>query len=86
VAISPHHYYHWDHTWKIQGPLEIFQHKVGIFDRNGPYSLDGFRGSGSDFLPEFKKHIEDGKRSFAHLTSCMVRKPTICRSNFASSA
>ncbi|MEZ5833410.1 MAG: hypothetical protein R3D05_19735, partial [Dongiaceae bacterium] len=20
VAISPHYYYHWDHTWKIQGP------------------------------------------------------------------
>jgi len=61
VAISPHHYYPWDHDWKIQGPLEIFQHQVGIFDRKGPYTLDGFRGSGADFLPEFKQYIEDGK-------------------------
>ncbi|SDA96755.1 isochorismatase family cysteine hydrolase [Sinorhizobium sp. NFACC03] len=61
VAISPHHYYPWDHDWKIQGPLEVFQHQVGIFDRKGPYTLDGFRGSGADFLPEFKQYIEDGK-------------------------
>lgn len=61
VAISPHHYYHWDHDWKIQGPLEVFQHQIGIFDREGPYTLDGFRGSGADFLPEFKQYIEDGK-------------------------
>jgi nicotinamidase-related amidase len=61
VAISPHYYYHWDHTWKFQAPLEVFQHKLGIFDRKGPYTLDGFRGSGSDFLPEFKKYIEDGQ-------------------------
>lgn len=61
VAISPHHYYHWDHTWKFQAPLEIFQHKIGIFDRKGPYTLDGFRGSGADFLPEFKEYIEDGE-------------------------
>ncbi|KQY60890.1 isochorismatase family protein [Ensifer sp. T173] len=61
VAISPHYYYHWDHSWKIQGPLEVFQHKVGIFDRKGPYTQDGFRGSGADFLPEFKAYIEDGK-------------------------
>jgi nicotinamidase-related amidase len=65
VAISPHHYYHWDHTWKIQGPLEIFQHEIGIFDRKGPYTLDGFRNSGADFLPEFKRYIEDGKTIIA---------------------
>jgi nicotinamidase-related amidase len=61
VAISPHYYYPWDHNWKIQGPLEVFQHQIGIFDRKGPYTLDGFRGSGADFLPEFKEYIEDGK-------------------------
>jgi nicotinamidase-related amidase len=61
VAISPHYYYHWDHTWKVQGPLEVLQHKLGIFDREGPYTLDGFRGSGADFLPEFKQYIEDGQ-------------------------
>jgi nicotinamidase-related amidase len=61
VAISPHYYYQWDHMWKIQGPLEVFQHQIGLFDRKGPYTLDGFRDSGADFLPEFKKYIEDGK-------------------------
>jgi nicotinamidase-related amidase len=65
VAISPHHYYKWDHTWKVQGPLEIFQHDIGVFDRKGPYTLDGFEGSGADFLPEFKKYIEDDKTIIA---------------------
>lgn len=65
VAISPHHYYLWDHSWRVQGPLEIFQHDVGIFDRKGPYTMDGFEGSGADFLPEFKKYIFDGKTIIA---------------------
>lgn len=65
VALSPHHYYKWDHTWKVQGPLEIFQHELGIFDRKGPYTLEGFEGSGADFLPRFKKYIEDGKTIIA---------------------
>lgn len=65
VAISPHHYYKWDHSWKVQGPLEIFQHDAGIFDRKGPYTLEGFEGSGADFLPLYKKYIEDGKTIIA---------------------
>ncbi len=65
VAISPHHYYHWDHTWKVQGPLEIFQHDIGVFDRKGPYTLEGFEGSGADFLPAFKKYIYDDKTMIA---------------------
>lgn len=65
VAISPHHYYKWDHSWKVQGPLEIFQHDAGIFDRKGPYTLEGFEGSGADFLPQFKKHIHDGQTIIA---------------------
>ncbi|WP_420138922.1 isochorismatase family cysteine hydrolase [Sphingomonas sp.] len=65
VAISPHHYYHWDHQWRVQGPLEIFQHDAGLFDRAGPYTLDGFEGSGADFLPAFKPFIFDGKTVIA---------------------
>lgn len=61
VAVSPHYYYGWDHRWKVHGPLEVFQHDAGAFDRAGPYSLDGFRESGADFMPEFKPYIEDGK-------------------------
>ncbi len=65
VAISPHHYYHWDHEWRVQGPLEVFQHDAGIFDRKGPYTLERFEGSGADFLPAFKKYIYDDKTIIA---------------------
>ncbi|AHE52494.1 isochorismatase family cysteine hydrolase [Sphingomonas sanxanigenens] len=65
VAISPHHYYRWDHQWRVQGPLEIFQHDIGVFDRKGPYTLEGFEGSGADFLAEFKPYILDGKTIIA---------------------
>ncbi|GGF86003.1 isochorismatase [Azorhizobium oxalatiphilum] len=61
VAVSPHYYYCWDHHWRFGGPLEHFQHKVGAFDRKGPYTVEGFRASGADFMPEFKPFIEDGK-------------------------
>lgn len=61
VSISPHYYYPHDHAWKHGGPAEIFQHKIKIFDRPSALSLDGFRGSGADFMPEFKQYIEDGK-------------------------
>lgn len=61
VAISPHYYYGWDHHWRCQAPLEKFQHDGGVFDRNGPYTVDGFRGSGADFIEELKPFIEDGR-------------------------
>lgn len=61
VAVSPHYYYDWDHHWRWQAPLERFQHDVGAFDRSGPYTVDDFRGSGADFMPEFKPFIEDGR-------------------------
>ncbi|WP_226573880.1 isochorismatase family protein [Acuticoccus sediminis] len=61
VVISPHYYYPWDHQWKFGGPLEILQHDLGMFDRKGPLTLDGFEGSGAEFMPELKPFIEDGK-------------------------
>ncbi len=61
VAISPHYYYPHDHTWKFGGPAEIFQHQIKIFDRKDPLNVDNFKGSGADFMPEFKPFIEDGK-------------------------
>lgn len=61
VAISPHYYYPHDHRWQFGGPAEIFQHRIKVFDRPSPLTMDGFRGSGADFLPEFKPYIEDGK-------------------------
>ncbi len=36
-------------------------HKLGMFDRKGPYTVEGFEGSGADFMPQYKKYIHDGK-------------------------
>jgi nicotinamidase-related amidase len=60
VAISPHYYFPHDHKWKVAGPAEMFQHAVGMFDRPGALTLEGFRDSGADFMPELKPYIEDG--------------------------
>jgi biuret amidohydrolase len=61
LFISPHHYYPTDHGWKFEGPLEKLMHTIGMFDRKGPYTLDGFDGSGSDFMPQYKTYILDGE-------------------------
>jgi nicotinamidase-related amidase len=60
VAISPHYYYPHDHKWKFAAPVETVQHQLHMFDRKGALTLDGFRDSGADFMPEFKQYIEDG--------------------------
>ena len=65
VAISPHYYYPTDHGWKFGGPLEKLMHAIGMFDRKSPLSVDGFEGSGADFMPEYKEFIEDGKTIIA---------------------
>jgi nicotinamidase-related amidase len=36
-------------------------HKIGMFDRPSPYSMDGFENSGADFMAEYKPYIFDGK-------------------------
>ncbi len=61
VAVSPHYYYPTDHGWKFEGALEKLMHKIGMFDRTGPLNLDGFEGSGADWMPQYKKYINDGK-------------------------
>jgi len=61
VAISPHYYYPTDKGWRFEGALEKLMHKIGMFDRKGAYSLDGFDGSGADFMAEYKQYIFDGK-------------------------
>lgn len=65
VFISPHHYYPTDHGWRFGGPLEKLMHDIGMFDRKGPYTLDGFEGSGSDFMPQYREHILDGETVIA---------------------
>ncbi|MEE9209647.1 MAG: cysteine hydrolase, partial [Kiloniellales bacterium] len=61
VAISPHYYYPTDHGWNFGGPLEKLMHALGMFDRSSPYQVEGFDGSGADFMPEYKQYIHDGK-------------------------
>ena len=36
-------------------------HDIHMFDRKGPLDLDGFGGSGADWLPRLKPYIDDGK-------------------------
>lgn len=61
VFISPHYYYPTDHGWKFEGTLEETMHEIKMFDRAGPLNLDGFTGSGADWLERYKPFIEDGK-------------------------
>ena len=61
VAISPHYYYPTDKGWKFEGALEKLMHKIGMFNRQSPYTMEGFENSGADFMPEYKKYILDGK-------------------------
>ena len=61
VFVSPHYYYPTDHGWRFEGALEALMHTIGMFDRKGALSLDGFEGSGADWLARYKKYIDDGK-------------------------
>jgi len=65
VAISPHYYYPTDKGWRFEGALEKLMHKIGMFDRKGPLTTEGFEGSGADFMPQYKPYIHDGKTIIA---------------------
>ena len=61
VFISPHYYYPTDHSWQFGGAVEEMMHSVNMFDRTGALTMDGFRGSGADWLDRYRPLIEDGK-------------------------
>ena len=61
VFVSPHYYYPTDHGWKFGGTVEAMMHEIHMFDRTGALDLDGFDGSGADWLERFKPYIEDGQ-------------------------
>jgi len=65
VFISPHYYFPTDHGWKFEGALEKLMHDVGMFDRKGPLNLEGFDGSGADYLDRYKRYILDGETVIA---------------------
>jgi nicotinamidase-related amidase len=36
-------------------------HNINMFDRSDPLSVEGFEGSGADWLAQYKSYIEDGE-------------------------
>ncbi len=65
VFVSPHYYYPNDHKWHFEGALEKLMHDVNMFDRPSALSVDGFEGSGADWLERYKPYIEDGETIIA---------------------
>lgn len=61
VFVSPQYYYSHDHSWQFAGTLEKKMHEIEMFERSGPLTLEGFVGSGADWLDRYKPFIEDGK-------------------------
>lgn len=61
VFISPHYYYPTDHGWAFGGTVEKMMHEIGMFDRKGALTTEGFEGSGADWLEVYKPYIEDGE-------------------------
>ncbi len=61
VFISPHYYYPHDHKWEHEGVLEKVMHSIRMFDRPSPLNVEGFDGSGADWMPQYKTYIDDGK-------------------------
>ena len=65
VFVSPHYYYATDHRWHFEGALETLMHQINMFDRPNALSLEGFEGSGADWLEQYKPYIEDGETIIA---------------------
>lgn len=59
LFVSPHYYYPHDHKWEKGGALEKVMHGIGMFDRPGPLTVDGFEGSGADWLEALKPFVTD---------------------------
>jgi hypothetical protein len=62
VAVSPHYYFPTDKGWKFEGALEKLMHNIGMFNRRSQYTMDGFEGSGADFMPQYKPFILTAER------------------------
>ena len=61
VFVSPHYYYPHDHQWRFEGALERLMHDIKMFDRTDALNLEGFEGSGADWLEQYKPYINDGR-------------------------
>ena len=61
VFVSPHYYFEHDHQWQFEGTLETLMHNLGMFDRPHALTLQGFDGSGADWLARYKPYINNGR-------------------------
>jgi len=61
VYVSPHYYYPTDDGWKFGGAVETMMHGIHMFSRDGALSMEGFEGSGADWLEQYKPYLNDGK-------------------------
>ena len=61
VFISPHYLYPHDQAWRFGGAVEKSMLEGKEFFRPDPLSMEGFPGSGADWLERYKPFIEDGK-------------------------
>src|SRR6516162_2156657 len=50
VFISPHYFFPTDRGWEFNGPLEADEASNKMFARSARLSLEGFSGSGADWL------------------------------------
>jgi nicotinamidase-related amidase len=57
VFVSPHFYYPYDQKWEFTGEMETWMHDHDMYLRKGPLTLEGFEGSGADFLEQYKPYI-----------------------------
>jgi nicotinamidase-related amidase len=84
VFISPHYYYPTDDGWTLWDPFEAVGHQGKMFARSGPLSVDGFVGSGADWLARFKPYIEDGETVIGSPIECLAQRRTTSFYNYAS--
>lgn len=58
VFVSPHYYYPTDQDWQFGGTVEVIMHDINMFDRTGALTMEGFAGSGADWLEELRPYLE----------------------------
>jgi nicotinamidase-related amidase len=61
VFVSPHYYYPSDHGWQFGGAVETMMHGINMFERKGALTVQGFEGSGADWLERYKPYLNDGE-------------------------
>lgn len=67
LVISPHYYAPQDLTFKHGGALEHAMHGIKMFEGEERLDQGGFKkGSGADFMPQYKKYINNGKTAVAN--------------------